>query len=261
MPRPGVPAFPAPARARAGPARLLTPSASSQKVERHCRVLGEAALPPCPLSLAPRRAGRRRGLPLPCWAGTRPGRLQAQSTAQAGVWRRRRRLNARLLAGRTSFAGRLAGPCCRQRTTRGPSPLSACPAPRTCRPGSGGAQSSANGRARLGQHPGPCAPPPRFIGWADLGRAGREARNRQAGGRGSCRGAADKECASCARPRRPGRERKPGVCCCGKVGPGPDGEPTACAAQELPGVRDAGQRGGRWRALAADWAWDPGAWV
>lgn len=44
-------------------------------------------------------------------------------------------------------------------------------------------------------------------------------------------------------------------------GSSPAGEPIACTARELPGVCDAGQRGGRWRALALDSAWDPDPWV
>lgn len=104
-------------------------------------------------------------------------------------------------------------------------------------------QSAANGRARRGQHPGPCAPPPRLIGWACARWAGWGGR----GGRGRCTGAADKECASCARPRRSGRERRPGARGGGTVGPGPgaQGLTAACAGRESPGVRETGQLSGR----------------
>lgn len=102
------------------------------------------------------------GAPRVCWAGTQQGRrLLARSSGQTGVWGRRQ-LSARLLAQRTCLARRRAGPCLCPPGARGPLLRAAGPAPRPRRLGR--VQRAANGRARCGQRPGACAPPPLLIG-------------------------------------------------------------------------------------------------
>lgn len=204
-----APGVSAPARARAGPAQFLTPSASSQKVERHCRVSGEAASSGSlrwpspgwsPSGALPALLGWDLACPLP--SGTEP--------AQAGVWRqRRRRLSAR--------------PPCRELVPRWPAwpalagirapPRSLTWArasrPRAGRPGLGrGAEPSQwAGEERttpraLARHRGAS-----LAGrtWADLGcgRGGAGPRSRLAAG--EARRRRRQRMRSCARPRRPGR--------------------------------------------------------
>lgn len=182
-PTPESPARRAPGR---DPPASLPPAHPARKSSA---IAGSPASPPFLLVLFRRPLAGLGAVEGPslCWAGTRPGRrLLTRSPAQAGVWRRRRRLSAPLLAGHTSLPGRVASALAEVRAPPvvphlGPH----APPLGPCRPGSGGAHSSANGQARRGQHPGCSAPPPRLIGWEDLGRAGRGARSGRAGGGGA----------------------------------------------------------------------------
>lgn len=143
--------------------RLLTSSASSQEVERHCQVPSEAALLPRP-SASPtlRRVRCRRGhhgfagLELSraaaSWRGApgRPGSGGGGSSARDSS-----------PSVHASPAGALALASVR----RVPGvPYFGPQAPPLDRGDLGGVQRPANGRARCGQRPGACAPPPLLIG-------------------------------------------------------------------------------------------------
>lgn len=142
------------------------------------------------------------GVPPARTVGTRPGRrLLARSPGPAGGRGRRRRLRARVQRRRLSLAGRLACPRGRPPAASGPAPRAARPAPRAGRPGSrGGAERSQwAGEARTTPRALRAAAAPH---WLDVSGAGQAGGGR--GGRGRRTGAADKECASCARPRGSG---------------------------------------------------------
>lgn len=174
--------------------RLLTPSASSQEVQRHGRVPGEAALPPRTPPEASCRAGRRRG----------PGAHGAEAGPGRPSWR-----GARAGAvgdggdgGDGGSGGARTGPSAAADSLNplrpavphlGPRAPPLAPAGRA----RAGAPSEANGRARRGQHPGHRASPPRLIGRSCAG--GRGAGD-VAGARAGRGGASDKERDGCAGP-------------------------------------------------------------
>lgn len=257
--RPRAPGVPGP---RARPGRDL-PTPYPAHPARNDAIAGSPVKPPSlrPLQAAPRRAGRRRGPSRFAGLGLGPVRcLLARSPAQAGVWRQRRRRSARLLAGSLSS---LAGlPAFAIRAPPVVLTFGARPAPGPAGLGSGGAQSPANGRAS-GQRPGSA----RHRGASLAGRTWGGPRVRGGVGRGHVaawrRGGAEapqtKNAALCACPRRPGRGEE-----AGRVPPRRDGGTGACgelragAAWELPGVRDADQRGRRVACpRSGPEAWDP----
>ena len=95
--------------------------------------------------------------------------------------------------------------------------------------------------------------------WLGMPGRGGARGTRRVDGRGRCRGPADKECASCARPRAASGRGNFGYAQKGDLGAGP-------GAHTLAAVREARELlvcrlGGAWSALAPDWAQEAGTWV
>lgn len=212
-------------------------------------------LPPRPSpSRALCGAGRRR---------ERPGSLSRDSVwppppgaepdqRRGRGWRRRRRLSARLLAPqRLPQAGSRALEAVRP--AWGPSLRAARPAPRPAGRAGGGRGPRAGRRVqRMGGRGADNAPGPARRRRASLAGVpgGRGAGTWRAGSGGGAR-RADKECASCARPRAGGGRRA------ARGSRKPDrgtrsASPGATPSPPRRGVRDACPLGGTWGALAPD---------